>query len=46
MHLGEPGGGQVSTDDLVGKVFAVVWPVGHAKTLSTPSTFDSVPPAR
>lgn len=43
VHLGEPGGGQVPTDDLVGKVFGVVWPLGHAKTLSTPATFDSVP---
>ena len=25
-----------------GKVFAVVWPFGHAKVLHTPATFDSV----
>ena len=44
VHLGDPGGGQVPADDVVGKVFALVWPVGHAKSLSTdPSTFDSVP---
>ena len=43
VHLGDPGGGQVPVDDLVGKVFAVVWPLGHAKTLSAPATFDSVP---
>jgi len=42
VHLGDPGGGQVPTDDLVGKVFAVVWPLGHAKTLPTPATFDTV----
>jgi signal peptidase I len=42
VHLGDPGGGQVPTDDLVGKVFAVVWPLGHAKTLPTPATFSSV----
>ena len=41
-HLGDPGGGQVPVDDVVGKVFAVVWPAGHAKTLKTPATFDSV----
>ncbi len=34
VHLGDPGGGQVPTDDLVGKVFAVVWPLRHATTLS------------
>ena len=42
-HLGDPGGGQVPVDDVVGKVFAVVWPAGHAKTLKTPATFSSVP---
>jgi signal peptidase I len=42
VHLGDPGGGQVPTDDLVGKVFAVVWPLGHAQTLSAPAAFDSV----
>ena len=41
-HLGDPGGGQVPVDDLVGKVFAVVWPLRHATTLSTPATFSSV----
>jgi len=42
VHLGEPGGGQVPADDVVGKVFAVVWPFGHAKLLRTPATFDAV----
>lgn len=42
VHLGDPGGGQVPVDDLVGTVFAVVWPLNHAKTLPTPATFDSV----
>jgi signal peptidase I len=42
VHLGDPGGGQVPTGDLVGKVFAVVWPFDHAKTLSKPATFRSV----
>jgi signal peptidase I len=42
VHLGEPGGGQVPADDVVGKVFAVVWPLGHAKVLHTPATFESV----
>jgi signal peptidase I len=43
VHLGDPGGGQVPVDDVVGKVFAVVWPLSHAKTLRTPETFRSVP---
>ena len=42
VHLGDPGGGQVPVSDVVGKVFAVVWPVGHAKVLRRPATFDSV----
>jgi signal peptidase I len=42
VHLGDPGGGQVPADDVVGKVFAVVWPVGHATVLHTPATFRSV----
>jgi signal peptidase I len=42
VHLGDPGGGQVPVEDVVGKVFAVVWPLRHATTLPTPATFDSV----
>jgi len=42
VHLGDPGGGQVPVDDVVGKVFAVVWPFSHAKAVRTPATFDSV----
>jgi signal peptidase I len=42
VHLGDPGGGQVPDDDIVGKVFAVVWPLNHAKTLHRPATFESV----
>ena len=42
VHLGDPGGGQVPVDDVVGKVFAVVWPFAHAKGLHRPATFDSV----
>jgi signal peptidase I len=42
VHLGDPGGGCVPVDNVVGKVFAVVWPLGHAKLLSRPDAFDSV----
>ena len=34
--------GQVPTDDVVGKVFAVAWPFAHATVLHTPATFGSV----
>lgn len=42
VHLGDPGGGQVPVDDVVGKVFAVVWPLPHATFLERPATFDGV----
>jgi signal peptidase I len=43
VHLGDPGGGFVPEKDVVGKVFAVVWPLGHFKLVFRPDTFDSVP---
>ncbi len=42
VHLGDPGGGQIPVDDVVGKVFMVVWPWDHSKMLERPATFDSV----
>jgi signal peptidase I len=42
VHLGDPGGGMIPVDDVVGKVFMVVWPLDHAKMLERPATFDSV----
>lgn len=39
-HLGDPGGGFVPTDRVIGRAFAVVWPFSDAAILSTPSTFD------
>ncbi len=42
VHLGDPGGGMVPADLVVGKVFSVVWPLNHAKTLERPATFDAV----
>ena len=42
VHLGDPGGGQVPVEDVVGKVFAVVWPFSHVTVLERPVTFESV----
>lgn len=42
VHLGNPGGGFIAEDKVVGKVFTVVWPWDHAKLLQRPATFDSV----
>lgn len=42
VHLGDPGGGFIPVDDVVGKVFLVVWPWEHATVMKTPATFDTV----
>ena len=42
VHMGDPGGGFISEERVVGKVFTVVWPWDHAKFLERPATFDSV----
>ena len=42
VHLGDPGGGQVPVEDMVGKVFTIVWPLDHAKVIRRPATFDAV----
>ena len=42
VHLGDPGGGQVPVEDVVGKVFSVVWPLGHATLLHRPETFEAL----
>jgi signal peptidase I len=41
-HLGDPGGGMVPEEDVVGKVLAVVWPLRNAKMLTRPETFEAV----
>lgn len=42
VHLGDPGGGQVPVGDVVGKVFAVVWPFDHVKLTERPATFEGM----
>lgn len=42
VHLGDPGGGQVPVDEVVGKVFAVVWPLDHVKLTERPATFEGM----
>jgi signal peptidase I len=39
-HLGDPGGGFVPTDRVIGRAFAIVWPFSDVGLLPTPSTFD------
>ena len=42
VHLGDPGGGFIPEGKVVGRVFMVVWPWGHARMTERPATFDSV----
>ena len=42
-HMGEPGGGFVADDLVVGKVWALIWPLGRAKWVHTPQTFKAIP---
>ena len=39
-HMGDPGGGFVPTDRVIGRAFAVVWPLGNAQILEIPQTFE------
>ena len=38
-HLGDPGGGFVPQDRVIGRAFAVVWPFSHLTVLDIPDTF-------
>lgn len=42
VHLGDPGGGFIPLDGVVGKVFMVVWPWSHATMIDRPVTFETV----
>jgi signal peptidase I len=42
-HMGDPGGGYVSDNLVVGKVWALIWPWKRAKWVHTPDTFKAIP---
>jgi signal peptidase I len=42
VHIGDPGGGAIPVDDVVGKVFVVVWPIGRWDVIGRPDIFDSL----
>ena len=42
-HMGEPGGGFVADDLVVGKVWALIWPWKRAEWVHRPSTFKGIP---
>jgi len=39
-HLRDPGGGFVPESDVVGKAFAIVWPLQRSGAIDAPPTFD------
>ncbi|MDP9392987.1 MAG: signal peptidase I, partial [Actinomycetota bacterium] len=39
-HLGDPGGGTVPADKVIGRAFVVVWPFERAKGLRVPVTYE------
>ncbi len=41
-HLGDPGGGFVPADRVIGRAFAVLWPTDHAQWLEIPDTFATI----
>lgn len=43
-HMGEPGGGTIPIDNVVGTTFAVVWPLSHWTGLGNPFTAETGPP--
>lgn len=45
-HLGDPGGGMVPVEDVVGSAFVVLWPLDRITILQDPDeTFEAVPAA-
>ena len=44
-HMGDPGGGFVDEDLVVGKVFALIWPWKRAEIVHRPATFEGIPDA-
>ncbi|MET8158088.1 signal peptidase I [Sphaerisporangium sp. NPDC005289] len=39
-HQGDPGGGAIPKDKVVGRAFVIVWPFARATTLPIPDTFN------
>ncbi|HEX7738956.1 MAG TPA: signal peptidase I [Marmoricola sp.] len=45
-HMGDPGGGMVPASLVVGKVVALVWPLGRAEFIHRPADFKGIPDSR
>lgn len=42
-HLGDPGGGMVALDDLIGRAGMVYWPPGRVGVLGAPDSLEGIP---
>jgi signal peptidase I len=42
-HLGDPGGGTVSVDDVIGRAFARYWPLTRLSGFTSPSALADIP---
>jgi signal peptidase I len=42
MHQGDPGGGFIAENEVVGKAWLRVWPVSRFGFMHQPDTFDAV----
>jgi signal peptidase I len=42
-HLGDPGGGMVHTDDVIGTAGMIYWPPNRAAMLHAPTSLSGVP---
>ena len=42
-HMSDPGHGFVPDNLVVGKVFALIWPLKRAQLIHRPATFDDIP---
>jgi signal peptidase I len=42
-HLGDPGGGMVLVDDVIGRVEMVYWPLSRAGVLAAPGSLQDIP---
>jgi signal peptidase I len=42
-HLGDPGGGMVRLDDVIGKAATIYWPPSRAGALSAPNSLRGIP---
>lgn len=41
-HLGDPGGGMVPENRVIGRAFAIVWPLGRAQFIPIPEAFEAI----